>query len=105
MPANPKLFSEVHPGTETFVLVSAVNFKKHIEAYNSVFYVTSCRLVATRYSNSVITDSRNMEDSHIKRCNLKKCDCGRRDEFYENLCKISKIADIDAESEMQKVHR
>ena len=54
MPANPKLSSEVHPGTKTFVLVSAVNFKKYIVAYNSVFYVTSCRLVATRYSNLVI---------------------------------------------------
>ena len=54
MPANPKLSSEVHPGTKTFVLVSAVNFKKYIVAYNSVFYVTSCRLVATRYLNLVI---------------------------------------------------
>ena len=54
MPANPKLSREDHPDTKTFILVSAVNFKKYIVAYNSVFYVTSCRLVATRYSNLVI---------------------------------------------------
>ena len=98
MPANPKLSSEVHPGTKTFVLVSAMNFIKHIKAYNSVFYVTSRRLVSIRCSNLVITDSRNMIDSYIKRCNLKKCDCGGRYEFYENLFKISKIAEIHAES-------
>ena len=54
MPANPKLSSEVHPGTKTFVLVCAVNFKKYIVAYNSVFYVTSFSPVATRYSNLVV---------------------------------------------------
>ena len=57
MPANPKLSSEVHPGTKTFVLVSAVNFNKVYCTYNSVFYVTSCRLVATRYSNLVILET------------------------------------------------
>ena len=57
MPANPKLSSEVHPGRKTLVLVSAVNFKMYFVAYNSVFFVTACRLVATCLSNLVILGS------------------------------------------------
>ena len=88
MPANPKLSSEVHPATKTFVLVFAVGFKTYIVAYNSVFYVIYCRLVATRYSNLVILGTWKI---HIlSDAILKKGDCGRSDEFYENLCKISK---------------
>ena len=53
MPANPKLSSEVHPGTNFFFSFCG-KFKKYIVAYNSVFYVITCTLVATRYSNLVI---------------------------------------------------
>ena len=60
MPANPKLSSEVHPGTKFFVLVSAVIFKNYIVGYNYEFFVTSCRLVATRFSNLVILGSWNI---------------------------------------------
>ena len=57
MPANPKLSSEVHPGTKTFFKIYVDNFKNYIVVYTSVFFVTPRRVVATRLLNLVIPGS------------------------------------------------